>query len=177
MTTFNYLAQTCAVAVVGFVLGYFAGRAARDVHTIASAVTERGSEVERTRRKWRGINSNIVVALVVFTLGILTVVQGLVHGAGIRRIADCHAAYANRLADAIEARSTGSQQAQDALDELMTTFGRLAASPPADAADLARRQEESRTAITNYVAKRAESKAVQRNNPYPPPPREMCAET
>lgn len=175
MNTWLYLAQTVGVGSVSFLLGYVAGRAARDVHRIAQSVTT-GGEPMHTRRP-RRISANarqLTIAIVVVVLGIVTVVQGLIQSANVRRIIDCNAAYANALADAIDARSAGSQQAQDALDELMRTIGALAATQPVDEADVQRRRDASRKAVSDYVTKREEVKALQRNNPYPAPPRESC---
>lgn len=181
MNGWGYLAQTVCIGAASFLLGYLAGRTARDVHRIAETVAEQGGSMAKTfprrmvlRERVRASAGQFAVAFVVITLGIATVVQGLYQSAATRRIATCNEAYANALADVIEARSQGSQQAQDALDQLMTTIGRLAATPPAGEADAAQRREESRKAVTDYVTRRAEVKALQQKNPYPQPPRESC---
>jgi len=65
--------------------------------------------------------------------------------------------------------SAATAAAQNALDELMSTVGQLttgAASPEV--------REKFRTALQNYLAKRAEAKKRQQNNPYPPSPRDLC---
>jgi hypothetical protein len=180
VTTWAYLLQTVGVGAVSFLLGYLAGRAARDVHRIAQTVTTQeevatGMRTSKSRASGsRGHVTQFAIAAVVVLLGVLTVVQGLIQSSATRRISDCNAAFANALADAIDARSASNQSAQDALDELMTTIGRLAATPPANEAEAAQRREESRKAVTDYVTKRAEVKALQQKNPYPPPPRESC---
>lgn len=180
MTTWTYLLQTVGVGAVSFFLGYLAGRAARDVHRIAETVATKGEPVIPRSRSVTGRVpgrphvTQLVIAVIVVALGIITVVQGMIQSSAVRRISDCHAAFANALADAIEARSVGSQQAQDALDELMRTVGGLAAAPPVDEAERQRRSEIARKAVSDYVAKRAEVKALQQKNPYPQPPRESC---
>jgi hypothetical protein len=173
----GYLAQTVGVGAASFLLGYLAGRTARDVHRIAETVTEQGGTVSRRaplRHRIRTSGGQFAVAFVVIALGIVTVVQGVYQSAATRRIVTCNETYANTLADVIVARSQGSQQAQDALDDLMSVIGRLAATPPASEAEAIARREESRKAVTEYVAKRAEVKALQEKNPYPQPPRESC---
>jgi len=177
----GYLLQTVCVGAVSFLLGYLAGRIARDVHRIAETVTEQGGSMSKTlprrtvlRQRLHASAGQFVIAFVVIALGVATVVQGVYQSAATRRIATCNEAYANALADVIEARAKGNQAAQDALDELMTTIGHLAATPPASEAEAAQRREESRRAVTNYVTKRAEIKALQQKNPCPAPPRESC---
>lgn len=180
MNPWVYLLQTLGWCAVGFVAGFLAGRAARDMHRIADAVTEGGAvPASRRRRMWDRLkpSGQFLVALVVVVLGVLTVVQGLIQSAATRRVSQCHAAYANAFADALDARSRASQEAQDALDGLMITIGRLSATPVADEADRARRSEESRKAISDYVTKRAQAKDQQARNPYPPPPRDACPNT
>lgn len=177
MTGWGYLVQTVSVGAASFLLGYLAGRTARDVHRIAETVTAQGGTMARRaplRHRIKNSAGQFTVAFVVIALGVVTAVQGVHQSAATRRIATCNENYANTLADVIVARSQGSQQAQDALDELMSVIGRLAATPPANEAEAAQRREESRKAVTDYVTKRAEVKALQEKNPYPQPPRESC---
>lgn len=176
MNTLVFALQTLSGCVVGFVVGFLVGRTAHDVHRIASAVTveEAPMPVHRRTRWWSRVNGQLVVAVVVVALGVLTVVQGLMQSAATRRITECHSAYANAFADVIDARSQGSQHAQEALDKMMTTMAGLGATPPVDQADLERRREESRKALTEYVRERAELKALQKAHPYPAPPRDAC---
>jgi len=184
MSGWLYLVQTVAVGAASFLLGFLAGRMARDVSRIARTVTVQGETVavsagkptlrERVENRTGATVAQLAIALVVIALGAVTVVQGIAQSAATRRIATCNENYANALADAIDARSQGSAQAQEALDQLMTTIGRLASTPPADDADTARRAEETRKAITEYVDKRTQVKALQQKNPYPQPPRESC---
>ncbi len=173
MTSWTYLLQTMGWCAAGFLSGFLVGRTARDVNRIADAVTEGAAVIARPRRRI-AFSGRIVIAVLVVALGIFTVVQGLIQSAATRRIANCHSAYANQFADALDARSLASQQAQDALDQLMTTIGRLAATPSTSEADTVQRREESRKAIADYVSKRAEAKAAQARNPFPKPPREAC---
>lgn len=177
MTGWGYLVQTISVGAASFLLGYLAGRTAREVHRIAETVTAQGGTMARRaplRHRLKRSAGQFIVAFVVIALGLVTVVQGVYQSSATRRIATCNENYANALADVIVARSQGSQQAQDALDDLMSVIGRLAATPPATEADAVQRREDSRRAVTEYVAKRAEVKALQAKNPYPQPPRESC---
>ena len=85
-----------------------------------------------------------------------------------RRIQQCQLAYANGFADALDARSDATTAAQLALDDLMTEIGALAAAPSVD--NSARFQ----AALSEYLAKRAEARKQQQENPYPPAPRDLC---
>lgn len=176
MTPWVYALQTAGWCLAGFVAGFLVGRTARDVHRIADAVTTEGDHVAENNRRpwWDRINSRVVVAVFVVGLGVLTVGQGLAQSAALRRITECNIAFANQFADALEARSVSSQDAQNALDELMTVVGQLGSTPPTSAADLEARRETYRKAITGYLAKRAEAKEQQQKNPFPKPPRESC---
>lgn len=183
MTGWLYIVQTVSVGAASFLLGFLAGRLARDVSRIAQTVTVQGGTLptmpkrslrRRVEARTGATIWQLATAVIVIALGVVTVVQSLANSAATRRIATCNEAYANALADVIDARSEGTAQSQNALDQLMTTIGRLAAAPPASDAEAAQRREESRKAITDYVTKRAEVKALQEKNPYPQPPRESC---
>jgi hypothetical protein len=169
--TLLYVAQSAAWAVGGFLGGYLAGRAARDVHQLASAVETGDTTVDpppppsrrrRPRAEW-------VLGVVVLLLAIVTVVQGLVQSAATRRVVQCQAEYGNAFADALDARTQASAGAQNALDQLVTTIGNTLNGPPSPARAAAVHQ-----AIAEYLATRAKLKQQQQAHPYPPAPRDLC---
>lgn len=88
-----------------------------------------------------------------------------------RRILVCQAAYANGFADAIEARSSAAAAAQAASDELWITIGQLTTGTAAGTPEAGK---QFRTALDKYLARRAEANKQQRENPYPPAPRDLC---
>jgi hypothetical protein len=174
VTFLPYLAQSLGWAALGFLAGFLAGHAARDVHRIASAVdtavdtamTGEHDMPRHTPRRAR-ISGQTVIAVVVVLLGVLTVIQGLVQSAATDRLTQCQANYSNGFADALNARSQSSTDAQEALDDLMSTVGGALQGSAVDRAAVQR-------AITDYLAKRAAVKAQQQAHPYPPPPRATC---
>jgi hypothetical protein len=172
-----YLVQSAVWCAGGFLLGYVAGRTARDVGRIADATTPEVTPMIPTPvRRWHGIplRGQTIVGAVVVLLCIAVIVQGYTQSSATERLARCHTEYANAFADALDARSRATQQAQDALDELTATFGALSATPPASEAELGQRQERIRQALSEYLAKRADAKTASREHPFPPPPRAAC---
>lgn len=165
MTVLSYLAQSLGWAVLGFLGGYLVGHAVRDVNRIADAVT--GEEIMPPRRRVPRLSFQTVIAVIVVLLGVLTVIQGLVESAATQRLTQCQSAYSNGFADAINARAQSSAEAQDALDELVTTVGGALQGNEPDRASV-------QQAIAGYLAKRAAVKAQQQAHPYPPPPRAVC---
>lgn len=169
-----YLAQTLGWCGVGFVTGFMFGHTARDVHRIAAAVTPAEedplTEPAVRRRRWlRRIEPHpTIVAVVVFVMAILSVVQGIAQSRATEVLVRCQQTYSNAFADALDARSDATGDAQDALDALIARINELLQSGDP------RRREELQGAINDYVGKRAEVKALQRDHPYPPPPRAAC---
>ncbi|TDQ01234.1 hypothetical protein [Labedaea rhizosphaerae] len=165
MIVASYLAQSLGWTAVGFLGGYLAGHAARDVQRIADAVT--GEDTMQRKPRIPRISSQTVVAIVVVVLGILTVIQGLVQSAATDRLTQCQADYSNDFADALDARSQASTDAQEALDDLMSTVGGALRGNAVDRAAV-------QHAIADYLAKREAVKRQQQAHPYPPPPRAVC---
>jgi len=170
----TYVIQSGIWAVCGFVIGFLAGVLVRDirrdVHRIAevvegeAAVEDNLPCVPRWRRQWL----RPLIGIVVITLGIFTAVQGVWQGAELRRVSGCQQAYSNGFADAIDARTQASGDAQNALDKLMSTVGAVMQS-----ADPARRGDLQQ-AIRDYLDARTRAKATQQAHPYPPAPRDLC---
>lgn len=173
-----YAVQTFAWCAGGFTAGFIVGRAARDVHRLADAVTPEVHSVPSSsrRRWWHAVPEPhpVLVAVIVVVLGVLTVAQGLIASAALDDISRCQARYADALADAIGSRSRAGAEAQQALDDLVSSVAAFADSTPVDAADLAARRAKVSTVLTQYVSKRNEVKELQRQHPYPEPPRTAC---
>jgi hypothetical protein len=162
------------VPLAFLVIGFIAGRMSRNIEEIADAVAEEGEAVTevvpRRRQFW---TSEKVVGAFLVLLGLFTAGQGLYQDSATRRVAECTRGYANGFADALEARAGANAEAQEALDEWMTTLDRLMTdvSPGADPADA---RDRFRDATADYLAKRAEAKKQQAENPFPPAPRDVC---
>ncbi|WP_103353596.1 hypothetical protein [Amycolatopsis sp. CA-128772] len=172
-----YLIQSVGWAGAGFLAGVLVGRAARDVRRIAAAVTVDDTEGDEdmpdprgSRPHWIGTASaQTLVALVVVLLGVVTVVQGIVQSDATAGLTRCQYEYSNAFADALEARSQASTDAQDALDELLTTVGQTLQSTDPNAT-----RPPVQRAISEYLAKRQALKAQQAAHPYPAAPRARC---
>lgn len=171
MTSLTYLAESVPWILGGLVVGYLMGRSTVAVEAIADAVQDEGDAVSNkatTGKRRMRFTSNGVIAVVLIGLGIATAVQTYVQGEATARLTACQTAYANGFADALDARSKASSDAQDALDELLSTVAAIAPTPNG--------RDQYRAALEEYNAKRTEAKRTQAENPYPPAPRDVCKE-
>jgi hypothetical protein len=164
-----YVTESAGWAVLGFVVGYLVGRAARDVHRVVTAITPEDTvpEPQPPTPRRRVPTGQFVLGVVVVLLGIITVAQGIVTNSTTRRITECQSAYSNGFADALDARSSASTDAQNALDELMKTMSGYLADAPIP-------PDKVRAAIGDYLHKRAKAETERQQHPYPPPPRDLC---
>jgi len=170
MCILTYLVERIPWAVVGLLIGHLLSRGICDLRVIAVAVNPEDEMAEPPRKPWhRRVTSNGVIGAVVFVLAVATVVQGYVASEATRRIAECTKGYSNGFADALDSRSQANAAAQQALDDLMTKVGELSSgvSTPESRAVF-------RSALNDYLAKRAEAKKQQAENPFPPAPRDVC---
>lgn len=182
MTSSLYLLHALGWSVSGAVVGVLLDRGVLALQQIARATTqeehveaaERPARRHQMRRRFGGS----VVPAVLVALAIVTAVQSVVtartndaQDEETRRVQKCQLVYANGFADALEARSTATTEAQNALDELMSTVGQLTTGNPGEAAET---RAKFRQALDAYLSKRAEAKKQQQQNPYPPPPRDLC---
>jgi hypothetical protein len=158
--SWQYLLQSVLWAVGGFVLGVLYARRTQDVHRIANAVE--GSDVVKVpRKRWRP-NYQLVLGLAVVLLTTYTTWQ-------TGRLSDCQLEYSNKFADALDARTQATGEAQQALDELMAMVGQLMTAGSSPQA-----REEFRAALAKYLTNRDTAKRQQQDNPYPPAPRDLC---
>jgi hypothetical protein len=158
--SWQYLLQSAALGVAGFVLGVLYARRTQDVHRIANAV-EDSSVVKVPRRRWRP-NYQLVLGLAVVLLTTYTTWQ-------TGRLSDCQLAYSNGFSDALDARTQATGEAQQALDELMATVGELMTAGGSPQA-----REQFRAALDEYLTKRETAKREQAANPFPLAPRDLC---
>lgn len=137
-----------------------AGERKTAVHT----ATKQPAPVRPPRRWPRRVLDMVVVLLF---LG--SAAQAYVTDDRFGDIIACQNGYQAGFADALDARSKATQEAQDALDELMSTVGRLISGGPSQET-----RQQFATALTSYLGKRAEAKKRQQEFPYPPSPRDVC---
>ena len=158
-----------AVGMACLAVGFILGRLSRNVETIATVVAEEGATVTAAapRRKRWTFEKTAATALIV--MGLFTAAQSLYQDSATRRVAECTRAYSNGFADALDARSEANAAAQQALDELMTQVGQLSTGIPTE-----ENRGQFRTALQDYLAKRAEAKKKQQENKFPPAPRDVC---
>lgn len=164
----QYIVNGLIWSAAGFIAGWLAGRASRDITRIAGAVAKEGTVPPSTPNDRWARAYRLAVPVLVVALGIATAVQGAYQSAALQRVAACQTAYSSGFADAIDARSSAAADAQDALDALMTKVGdALQHSDPESRAEVQR-------AVDDYLAARAKSKQTQQDHPYPPAPRDLC---
>lgn len=173
MTSWLYMTQSVPWIVAGLLVGFFVGRSTVAVETIADAVQHEvdhmsGKDVTVKEPRRSRFTTTHVLGAVVVLLGVFTAVQSYVQGEATARLTECQTAYANGFADALDARSKATQEAQEAQDELWTTVASLSPTPES--------REVFREALADYLAKRAAAKKAQAENPYPEPPRDVCEE-
>lgn len=182
MTSGIYLVHALGWSASGAVVGVLLDRGVLALQQIARATTQEEpvaapDQPAHGRKLQRQFGRSVVPAVLV-VLAIVTAVTSVVtartnnaQDMETRRVVACQAAYANGFADALEARSTATTEAQNALDDLMATVGQLTTSNAGEAVET---RERFRAALAAYLGKRAEAKKQQQQNPYPPPPRDLC---
>lgn len=188
MNILEYVLESLGWGGAGFIGGVLVGRAAQDVRIIADAVStdtaagitaandtahlpgdamDQQQPGPRWKRVLTGAPTQVMVAVIVVLLGVITVVQGIGQADANRRVNACLSDYANKVAAALDARSGASTETQDSLDRLIQTVGMtLAGNADAD--------RQVHQEITAYLAERAHLKSQQAAHPYPPAPRRVC---
>lgn len=174
--TLHSLGWSSAGLVLGVVLDRVVLALQQIAHTTRSEDHVPTTDRPSRRQRWQSLFNSVVVPAVVIAMAIATAVQGVVTARinaaqddETKRVLNCQQAYGNGFADAIDARANTNREAQDALDELMTVVGELTTGGASPAAS-----ERFRTALSDYLAKRATAKQQQKENPYPPAPRDLC---
>lgn len=169
MTSLTYLAESVPWILAGLVTGFFLGRSTVAVEVIADAVQDGEAEMSdkpASRKRRPKFTTNGVTMGVLIVLGIATAVQTYVQGEATARLTECQTAYANGFADALEARSEASADAQEAQDELWRKVAALTPTPQA--------RGQFKAALDEYLDKRGQAKEAQAENPFPAPPRDVC---
>lgn len=156
MSVLLYMLERLPWAGVGLLGGYFLG-----LHLRRTEAAMAGSN----GRKWRP-NGTYVFGVILVLLGVGTAIQGVVQSRATDGLTQCIATYSNGLADAIEARSRASSEAQRASDDFWRA---LYALPQNDEG-----RAQARKVFEEYVRKREASNRAQAENPYPAPPRAVC---
>lgn len=168
MTGWLYLTQSIPLGIAGLVVGGVVGFCTGWVMATAS----NGKETTMTDTPRRALRARVtgvqVLGLVVLLLAGLSAVQSYSQGRATAEIALCQQSYSNGFADALDARTMANSEAQQALDDLMSTVGEVLTSADPAAG------ERMTAAVREYLAKRVEAKRTQAANPYPPAPRDAC---
>lgn len=176
MTSLPNVLYALAWFVLGVIVGAQWTRMRGEVRRIANAQAGEEhvapqQETEQTppkRARTRRWARRVLDAFVVL-LFISSAVQAYLTNEQIQAVVDCQNGYQAGFADALDARSKTSQEAQQSLDDLMTTIGSLATG-------VATPENRQRfvDALASYLQKRAEAKKQQQEHPYPPSPRDVC---
>lgn len=169
---FAYASHAAVWSLAGLSAGLVIGASlvinARSTGTEDVMPDELPTPAGRERRWWRVVRGNVVaLALVLLAAGSAIQVVWATEADG--RITECLKGYANGFADAIDARSAASAEAQEAVDALWQSVGKLttsAASPDV--------RDQFQRSLAEYLSKREKAKQQQQENPYPPAPRDLC---
>lgn len=170
MTSLLYVVQSVPWIAAGLLVGFFVGRSTVAAEAITDAVQQEGDDVRESsgpKKKFRFTSNGVIAALLV-VLGIATAVQAVVQNQADARQDACQTAYANGFADALDARSQSSREAQDALDAWMTKVNAIIQAPTPEA------RGQILQAFKDYLAARQEAKDTQADHPFPPAPRDVC---
>lgn len=161
MNTITYLTQAIAWSITGGFVGFMVG---------SNLCRKEGSAVATERRRWRPRFDHVIVA-VVLALGLATALQGYFLNARQEELSRCQLAYSTGFADAIDARTQASKEKDEAQDELwrIVQSGFQAPGP-----DVRVRFEKQ---LNQYLEAREKVKESQKDNPYPPAPRDLCPES
>jgi hypothetical protein len=173
-----YIIAASAWSVIGFFAGALFVRVVMEVHEIRESVvashTDTGrpkaAQVKRGMRKvFRRLDATRLLGILLLLLALATTLQTFYQtsrsqalGEAQVRLAQCQIAYQNGFADALDARTTATNEAQQALDELVATVAQATG------------REASRAALARYIEVRERQKRTQESNPYPPAPRDVC---
>jgi uncharacterized membrane protein YcjF (UPF0283 family) len=172
VTSLLYIVQSLPWIVAGLLVGFFVGRATVAVEVVTEAAQGEGDVMRDSstpKKRWMRITTNGVIAFLLIVLGVATAVQSYVQSEATARLTECQTAYANGFADALDARSQATSEAQNALDELLSTVAAITPTPEG--------RNQFREALADYLKKRAEAKKTQQEHPFPPAPRDVCKET
>lgn len=176
MTSLTYIVESTSWIAIGLLVGFFLGRSTVAAGAIADAVYPKGDSMPEDtgpdvkRRRRPRLTATVVLGVVIAALGVFTAVQSYVQSEATERLTACQQAYTDGFADAIDARSQASADAQEALDEWMTKVNEVIKTPSPEAA------KQIREAFQEYLDARAEAKETQQDHPYPPAPRDVCRE-
>lgn len=172
-----YVVAALAWSAVGFLAGALVVRVAMEVHEIReSVVVSHQDEGSRTkhlrvgvRRVVGKIDATRLLGIMLLLLAFATTLQTFYQahrsaelGREQVRLSQCQITYQNGFADALDARTTATNEAQQALDELIETITQASG------------RDASRAALAKYVEVRERQKRTSEKNPFPPAPRDVC---
>lgn len=149
------LVQSLAWSMLGFVLGYFLGRATGEVH-IVNVKTDEDYRVPNHRR------FDVVVGTSVIILSILSVILASM---AISRRGDqvaCQSQYNAAVADALRARTEAANEDRTALTKLVSGVAQSKSS------------EDTLRALNQYLATTRKTEQDRAETPLPDPLREVC---
>jgi hypothetical protein len=187
-STFLYILNTAGSALVGFIGGTLFGRSIRQVNdVVTTVVAEVPDPDDQTRDElprepsWRERITRFAarlptqrgIGVLVVVMAALTLLQGINQNVANeklnqenKQLTDCLVRYSDSLAAVIKARSAGTADVQAVNDQLWRT---IAANFNAGGGPALKQ------AIADFLAARDRAIEVQRQNPYPDPPRATCS--
>lgn len=164
MTSIEYAVHAAAWTLVGIAIGAY-GRAQFDARRNQREALMPEKQPTRRSDVPRVINILVVVLLVA------SAAQAWIFYERTSYIVSCLNAYAVGVGLALDARSSASASAQQALDRFLSKVGEVMAGRAAGGSE-GRAQVEQ--ALGDYLATRKAATAQQARNPYPPAPVDLC---
>lgn len=166
--------MTAAILIVSnmlsLLIGWLLGRTGRNAAVSAAAVEDEDDNTDKKPlgRKKFGLFQFMVVGVMVIS-GV-TALNGVIVATNQTKLTDCVSGQFDILIDALDARSNSQREATQQLTEVFRDVVEAYRSPSPDSA------KNVRESIEKYVGLRAAADERLRENPYPEPPRNACAD-
>lgn len=155
--------ENAAFFAVGLSVGLLAGLLIGWAERRAQIMTDPGSSSMS-----KSTESRSARAMALTAVGILLFGCGMFAGfRALEQKYECLDDYANSLADSLEPRQTDNETLQEREQEAWAAVAAVLAQEDPDAKELKR-------AVADYLEAAERLDTTRTENPYPPPPREVC---
>lgn len=151
-----YIVHSLLWSITGFVVGWFAGRLGRDVHTLKETV------MPEHPRPWyrRRISRDALFGIVIVVLAVLTVASSVLATWQLSAATQCQEQFNNQYRAALEVRSDAAARVRAA----QRTFIQAISERPADPQQAALQRQ---AAISTYLAALDDADRRAGENPIP----------
>jgi len=116
----EYVVNSFAWSVIGFVVGWLGASLRSDIHTLKEALVP--TEEARAQRLKRTQRSTRLLGVIVAVLAVATVVQGVIAQQRLNDVSRCQAQYNERFAAASKTRADLADEDRRALNRMLLTL-------------------------------------------------------